>query len=138
MNWRLFALASAAFAAMTAILAKVGVSGVNSNAATFYRTLVALVITGLLLWGRGEWRALDTLTPRNLVFLTLSGTATGLSWLCYFRALELGPVSRVAPIDKLSVVFVVIIAAVFLHESVTLKAALGAALVGIGVWLMAA
>jgi transporter family protein len=137
LDWRLFALGSALFAALTAVLAKIGVAGVNSSFATFYRTAVVLLLSGLVVWRGGEWQPLAAISARSLVFLTLSGLATGLSWLCYFKALQLGPASRVAPIDKLSVVLVVLIAAVFLHEPLNWKTALGSLLIAAGAIVMA-
>src|SRR3979411_2211316 len=114
MDWRLFAIASAFFAALTAIFGKVGVSEMNSNLATFLRTLVILLVTALLVTPRHEGQRPDSLSSKGVVFLVLSGIATGMSWLCYYRALQTGPASLVAPIDKLSVVFVVVFAVLFL------------------------
>jgi bacterial/archaeal transporter family protein len=137
LDWRAYALGSALFAALTAIFGKVGVSEMNSDMATFVRTWVILILTGLIIWGRHEWQRPDNLSPRGLLFLVLSGGATGLSWLCYYRALQTGPVSRVAPIDKLSVVFVVLFAMTFLGDRMTWKVALGSVLVTLGAVLMA-
>src|SRR6266436_5276302 len=104
-DWRVFAVASAFFAALTAIFGKVGVSEMNSDLATFLRTVVILAVTALLIWARHEWQRPDTLSPKGVLFLVASGVATGLSWLCYYRALQTGPASLDAlPIDKLSVV----------------------------------
>ena len=128
-DWRWWALGSAGFAALTAVLAKVGVAGVNSNLATAIRTAVILAFSLALVWTMGEARGLATLTPRTWILLVLSGLATGLSWLCYFRALQLGEASRVAPVDKLSVVFVLILAAVFLGEKLTWHQWLGGTLI---------
>src|ERR1700688_3098319 len=100
-SWQLFALGSAFFAGLTAILGKVGVAEINSNLATFIRTLVILAVTALLVTARGDWEPLSKLSARGVTFLCLSGVATGLSWLCYYRALQAGPASMVAPIDKL-------------------------------------
>jgi transporter family protein len=136
-DWRVFALGSAGFAALTAIFGKVGVSEINSNLATFYRTLVILGVSALLVSARQEWQAPATLSTRGLIFLVLSGVATGLSWLCYFRALQMAPASRVAPIDKLSVVFVVLFAALLLGERLTWKVGLGSVLITGGVILTA-
>ncbi len=136
-DWRVFAIASAFFAALTAIFGKVGVSEINSDLATFLRTIVILLITALLIWARHEWQRPDNLSPKGLVFLVLSAVATGLSWLCYYRALQTGPASRVAPIDKLSVVFVVLFAVCFLGERLTWKVGLGGILVTAGAVLMA-
>jgi transporter family protein len=135
-DWRIYALGSAIFAALTAILAKVGVIDVDSNLATFVRTVVILALCSLAVTIRGGW-VWETVSPRSLRMLTLSGVATGLSWLCYFKALQAGPASRVAPIDKLSVVFVVLLAALFLREPLTLKVGIGAALITAGAVLMA-
>jgi bacterial/archaeal transporter family protein len=136
-DWRIFAIASAFFAALTAIFGKVGVSEMNSDLATFIRTVVILLITAVLIWARHEWQRPDTLSAKGLLFLVLSGTATGLSWLCYYRALQTGPASRVAPIDKLSVVLVVLFAVLFLGEKLTWKVGLGGALISAGAVLMA-
>ena len=136
-DWRVFALGSAGFAALTAIFGKVGVSEINSNLATFYRTLVILGVSALLVSARQEWQAPAALSTRGLIFLVLSGIATGLSWLCYFRALQMAPASRVAPIDKLSVVFVVLFAALLLGERLTWKVGLGSVLITGGVILTA-
>jgi transporter family protein len=136
-DWRLFAVASAFFAALTAIFGKVGVSEINSDLATFLRTIVILLVTALLIWARQEWQRPSSLSPKGIVFLILSGVATGLSWLCYYRALQTGPASRVAPIDKLSVVFLVLFAVSFLGERLTWKVSLGSVLVAAGAVLMA-
>lgn len=130
--WKYYALLSALFAALTAIFAKVGVKHVNSDLATAIRTTVILLLTwGIVLFGRhmGELR---TIGRHTWLFLVLSGVATGLSWLFYFKALQTGDVSRVAPIDKLSVVLTIILAFVFLREPVTLKVCLGALLIAAG------
>ena len=136
-DWRVFAVGSAIFAALTAIFGKVGVSDINSDLATFLRTLVILLVTALLIWARHEWQRPDSLSPKGVAFLVLSGIATGLSWLCYYRALQTGPASRVAPIDKLSVVLVVLFAVPFLGERLTWKVGLGSILVTAGAVLMA-
>jgi transporter family protein len=136
-DWRLFALGSAVFAALTAIFGKVGVSEIDSDLATFVRTIVILLVVALLLSVRHEWTRPDALSATGMVFLVLSGIATGLSWLCYYRALQLGPASRVAPIDKLSVILVVLFAVCFLGERLTWKVGLGGLLVTVGAALMA-
>lgn len=136
-SWPFWALASAVFAALTAILAKVGIDGVGSNLATFIRTVVILGFSGLILTVAGEWRAPGAIAPRSWLFLVLSGLATGASWLCYFRALKLGEAAKVAPVDKLSVVFVAIIAAVFLGEKLSPLNWLGVALIAAGAVLVA-
>jgi len=135
-NWFVWALLSALFAALTAILAKVGVTDVNPNLATAIRTTVILVITWGLAFatsGRADWSAL---TSRAWIFLAASGLMTGLSWLCYFRALKLGDVAKVAPVDKLSVAIAVILAVILLGEKVRMQEALGAALIVLGVVVM--
>ena len=127
--WWIYALLSAGFAALTAVLAKIGIQNVNSNLATAIRTVVILLVAwGIVLW-RGEARAVAALSKTNWTFLALSGIATGLSWLCYFRALQLGRVSQVAPVDKLSVALAIVLSVVFLGEVLTWKTALGAALI---------
>ena len=136
-DWRVFAIGSAIFAALTAIFGKIGVSEINSDLATFLRTIVVLLITALLICARHEWQRPDALSAKGVVFLILSGAATGLSWLCYYRALQTGPASRVAPIDKLSVILVVLFAVFFLGERLTWKVGLGGILVTAGAVLMA-
>jgi transporter family protein len=136
-SWPFWALASALFAALTAILAKVGIEGIGSNLATFIRTVVILGFAGLILTVAGEWRGPGSISPHSWLFLVLSGLATGASWLCYFRALKLGDAARVAPLDKLSVVFVAVIAAVFLGEKLSMLNWLGVALIAGGAVLVA-
>jgi transporter family protein len=136
-GWLLFALGSAVFAAMTAILGKVGVAEINSDLATLIRTVVILVVSILLVTIRGAWEPWSRISRFGAIMLVLSGIATGLSWLCYYRALQLGPASRVAPVDKLSVALVVLFAAIFLAEPLTLKVVLGAGLVVAGVLVLA-
>ena len=136
-DWRLLALGSAFFAALTAIFGKVGVAEINSDLATFVRTIVILVMVALLVSARQEWQRLDSLSTKGVIFLLLSGAATGMSWLCYYRALQSGPASRVAPIDKLSVVFVVVFAIAFLGERLTWKVGAGGILIAAGAILMA-
>jgi transporter family protein len=136
-DWRVLALGSAFFAALTAIFGKVGVAEINSDLATFVRTIVILIIVALLISARQEWQRLDSLTTKGMIFLLLSGAATGLSWLCYYRALQTGPASRVAPIDKLSVVFVVVFAFTFLGERLSWKVGVGGLLITAGAILMA-
>lgn len=136
-SWQIFAFGSAFFAALTAILGKVGVEGINSNLATFIRTIVILVVTAAIVSLRGEWQRLEGVSTRTLIFLGLSGVATGLSWLCYYRALQLGPASKVAPVDKLSVALVIVLAVIFLGEQITLKTALGAILIVAGSLVLA-
>lgn len=135
-SWQLFTLGSALFAGLTTVLAKVGVSGINSNLATLLRTVVILAfISGIVIW-RGEWEAPLSLPRRSLVFLVLSGLVTGASWLCYYRALQLGPAARVAPLDKLSVVVAMFLAVVYLGESLTWKSAIGGAFISFGAILL--
>ncbi len=136
-DWRVFALGSAFFAALTAIFGKVGVSEINSDLATFYRTVIILAVSALLVSVRQEWQAPAALSHKGLAFLILSGIATGLSWLCYFRALQMAPASRVAPIDKFSVVLVVLFAVLMLGERLTWKVGIGAVLIASGVILTA-
>jgi transporter family protein len=135
-SWQLFAFGSAFFAALTAIFGKIAVSGLNSNLATFIRTIVILIITAIIISARNEWQRPETISHGTILFLVLSGIATGLSWLCYYHALQLGPASRVAPIDKTSVVMVMIFAFAFLGEQVTWKVLLGGVFVGAGAILM--
>jgi transporter family protein len=128
-SWQFFSILSALFAAMTAIFGKIGVSEVNSNLATFIRIIVILVFTSVMVILRGEFRDLSLLTSRGVMFLVLSGFATGASWLCYYHALKIGNASQVAPVDKLSVVLVILFAFLFLGETPTLKVILGALLI---------
>lgn len=137
MNWLGWSLLSALFAALTAILAKLGVKGVDSNLATAVRTTVVLVFAWGVALATGPVATVLTLGRRTWLFLALSGIATGLSWLCYFRALQLGDASRVAPIDKLSVVGVLLFAALFLGEPLTWKTALGGGLIVAGAVVLA-
>jgi len=137
MTWLGWALLSAFFAGLTAILAKVGVADVDSNLATALRTTVILVITWALAFALTPAAQLTLPGRRTLLFLVLSGLATGLSWLCYFRALQLGEASQVAPVDKLSVVFVLVLAAVFLHERLSWQQLLGGGLVVAGSLILA-
>jgi bacterial/archaeal transporter family protein len=136
-SWQFWALLSAAFAAFTAIFAKVGVENVNSDFATFIRTLVIVAVLAGILIGMGEWQPLGSVSPRSYVFLGLSGLATGASWLCYFRALQLGDAARVAPIDKLSVVLVALFGVAFLGEKLSGPNWLGVALIAGGAILIA-
>ena len=137
MSWLSWALLSAFFAGTTAILAKIGVDGVNSHLATAVRTTVVLVFAWLVVVAAGASNGLFALSRRSWIFLILSGIATGLSWICYFRALQLGEASKVAPIDKLSVVFVLGFAALFLHEPLSWKTAAGAGLITCGAIVLA-
>jgi transporter family protein len=136
-SWQMFAIASAFFASLTAIFGKVGVAQINSNLATLIRTLVILAMTSFIVLWRNEWEPLNKLSARSVLFLCLSGVATGLSWLCYYRALQLGAASRVAPVDKLSVVFVIVLACVFLHEPLGWRVVSGGALIVAGAVILA-
>ncbi len=138
LSWKSFAVASAVFAALTAILGKIGVGQMSSDLATFVRTLVILAVTALVVTVRSEWQRPGGMSRLGIFALALSGLATGLSWLCYYRALQLAPASRVAPIDKLSVVFVVGFAVLFLHEPITWKVGIGALFVTLGAVIMMA
>ena len=127
--WWIYALLSALFASLTAIFAKIGITNVNSNLATAIRTVVILVVVWGIVFSRGEAKGLITLSKHNLLFLVISGIATGLSWIFYFKALQIGKVSQVAPVDKLSVALTIILSIVFLGEALTLKTAIGALLI---------
>lgn len=137
LSWQAWALLSAAFAALTAIFAKVGVENVNSDFATFIRTIVILAALALILAATGQWQSPGTVSARTYGFLVLSGLATGASWICYFRALKLGDAARVAPIDKLSVVLVALFGVAFLGERLTLPKWLGILLIAGGAVLVA-
>ena len=137
LSWQLWALLSAAFAALTAIFAKVGVENVNSDFATFVRTIVILMALGAILFATGQWQAPGSVSNRSYLFLVLSGLATGGSWICYFRALKLGDAARVAPIDKLSVVFVILIAWPLLGEAITTRKLVGGVLIAAGAIVIA-
>lgn len=130
--WWTYALLSALFAAITAIFIKVGVKGVNPDLGTAIRTVVILILAWGIAIFRGTTPSIKTLTPQNLTFLVLSGVTTGLSWIFYFKALQLGDVSKVAPVDKLSVALAIIFAVIFLGETITWKTAIGALLIIIG------
>ena len=134
--WFVFALLSAVFAALTSILAKVGIAGVNSNLATAVRTAVVLVMAWGIVLVTGKVGELSHLSGRSWLFLILSGAATGLSWLCYYRALQLGRASQVVPVDKFSVVIALVLAFVVLHEPVDVKTVLGAVLITAGTLVM--
>ena len=134
--WLLFALLSAVFAALTSILAKVGIEGVNSNLATAIRTLVVLVMAWGMVFLTGTQSGIAGISRKSWLFLILSGLATGASWLCYYHALQIGQASKVVPVDKLSVVITLILAFVFLHEDFTAKSAIGAVLITAGTLVM--
>ena len=137
MNWIVWSLLAALFAGLTAVLAKMGAGGVNSNLATAIRTTVVLVFTWGIAFATTKPAAMWEFPKRAWLFLALSGVATGLSWLCYFRALQLGDVSRVAPVDKLSVVFVIAFSAIFLKERLSLQHAVGGVLIVAGALVLA-
>ena len=134
--WFVFALLSAVFAALTSILAKIGIDGVNSNLATALRTVVVVVMAWGMVFLTNAQKGLSEISTNSWVFLILSGVATGASWLCYYKALQMGDASKVVPIDKLSVVFTLVLAFVFLHEEFTWKSAVGCVLIGAGTLLM--
>ncbi len=136
-SWQFWALMSATFAALTAIFAKIGVENVNSDFATFVRTVVILFALGGILYLTGAWQDPATVSARSWLFLVLSGFATGASWICYFRALKIGEASRVAPVDKLSVVFVAVFAVLFLGERLSGPNWLGVVMIGGGAVLLA-
>ena len=134
--WFVFALASAVFAALTSILAKVGIEGVNSNLATALRTCVVLIMAWGMVFVTNAQGGIGSISRKSWVFLILSGLATGASWLCYYRALQIGEASKVVPVDKLSVVITLVLAFVFLHERFTVKSLIGCILIGAGTLLM--
>jgi transporter family protein len=136
-SWQTWAVLSAVFAALTAIFAKVGVENINSDLATFIRTIVVIVALGCLLAATGQFQAPGTISSRSYLFLVLSGLGTGASWLCYFRALKLGEAAKVAPIDKLSVVLVAVFGVLFLGERLSMPNWFGIALVAVGAILVA-
>ncbi|MGM4890249.1 EamA family transporter [Tardiphaga sp. 1201_B9_N1_1] len=137
LSWPFWALLSAGFAALTAIFAKVGIENVNSDFATFIRTIVILLAAGMMVYVTGNWQSPSNVSAKTWVFLVLSGFATGASWICYFRALKLGNAAQVAPIDKLSVVFVAVFAVLFLGEKLSLPNWLGVILIACGAVLVA-
>ena len=134
--WFWFALGSAVFAALTAILAKIGIDGVDSNLATAIRTVVVVIMAWGMVFLTNAQGGLSQISKKSWIFLILSGLATGLSWLCYYKALQMGDASKVVPIDKLSVVITLVLAFVFLHEQFTVKSAIGCVLIGAGTLLM--
>lgn len=134
--WFVFALLSAIFAALTSILAKIGIDGVNSNLATALRTVVVLAMAWGMVFITGAQNGISEISRKSWVFLILSGIATGASWLCYYKALQMGEVSKVVPIDKLSIVITLLLAFVFLHEQFTLKSAIGIVLITVGTLIM--
>ena len=134
--WFVLALLSAIFAALTSILAKIGIDGVNSNLATAIRTVVVVVMAWGMVFLTNAQNGIAEISKRSWLFLVLSGLATGVSWLCYYKALQLGDASKVVPIDKLSVVITLILAFVFLHEQFTMKSLIGCIIIGIGTMVM--
>lgn len=134
--WFVFALLSAVFAALTSILAKIGIDGVNSNLATALRTIVVLAFSWGMVFLTGSQGGISEIGRKSWLFLILSGVATGASWLCYYRALQIGEASKVVPVDKLSVVITLVLAALLLHEKLTIKSGLGAILITAGTLLM--
>ncbi|MBR3942239.1 MAG: EamA family transporter [Clostridia bacterium] len=134
--WFILALLSAIFAALTSILAKIGIDGVNSNLATAIRTVVVVVMAWGMVFLTNAHKNITDITTKSWIFLVLSGLATGASWLCYYKALQLGDASKVVPIDKLSVVITLVLAFVFLHEQFTIKSLIGCILIGVGTLVM--
>lgn len=134
--WKLYAVLSALFAGATAVLAKAGMKNVNGNVATAIRTVVILLLAWAIVFFAGQMKELKTLTKTNLLFLILSGVATGLSWIFYFKALETGPVSKIAPIDKLSLVIAIVLAAIFLRETIDWKTIAGGMLIVAGTFIL--
>ena len=134
--WWIYAILSALFASLTAIFAKLGVANINSNLATGIRTIVVLVMIWIIILLKGETKGINTLSKQNIIFLILSGIATGLSWLFYFKDLQTGNVSQVAPVDKLSIALTIILAMIFLGETLTIKTAIGASLIIAGTLVM--
>ena len=134
--WFIFAILSAIFAALTSILAKIGIEGVNSNLATAVRTIVVALMAWLMVFITGSQNGLMDISKKSWIFLILSGLATGASWLCYYKALQIGEASKVAPIDKLSIVITVALAFLFLGEQITLKTLIGCSLIAVGTFVM--
>ena len=136
-NWFFWAALSACFAALTAIFAKIGIQGIDSDFATLVRTVIIVFVLGAFVWYAGKWSSFRALSPRTLLFLALSALATGASWVCYFRALQMGEASKVAPVDKLSLVLVALFAFAFLGERPSVREWVGIALVATGVLILA-
>jgi transporter family protein len=134
--WFIYALLSAVFAALTSILAKIGIDGVNSNLATAVRTVVVVAMSWGMVFLTNAQGGLESISKKSWIFLILSGLATGASWLCYYRALQIGEASKVVPVDKLSVVITLVLAFVFLHESFTAKSLIGCILISAGTLIM--
>jgi len=137
-SWALFAVLSAFFAALTALFGKLGVTGINSNLATLIRTIIIFFVIVGIISLRSEWQKLSTISINSWIFLTLSGIATGLSWLCYYHALQLGPITKVAPIDKLSVAIAILFGVIFLGEKLTWSIVLGGLLIISGTLILIA
>ena len=134
--WFVFAILSAIFAALTSILAKIGIEGVNSNLATAVRTIVVVLMAWFMVFITGNQNGIVDISKKSWIFLILSGLATGASWLCYYKALQLGEASKVIPIDKLSIVITIVLAFIFLGEQITLKTLIGCCLIVIGTFIM--
>ena len=134
--WAIFAILSAIFAALTSILAKIGIEGVNSNLATAVRTIVVLLMAWFMVFITGNQNGIVDISKKSWIFLILSGLATGASWLCYYKALQLGEASKVVPIDKLSIVITIVLAFIFLGEQITLKTLIGCCLIVTGTFIM--
>ena len=134
--WFIFAILSAIFAALTSILAKIGIEGVNSNLATAVRTIVVVLMAWLMVFITGSQNGLMDISKKSWIFLILSGLATGASWLCYYKALQIGEASKVVPIDKLSILITVALAFLFLGEQITLKTLIGCSLIAVGTFVM--
>ena len=134
--WIIFAILSAIFAALTSILAKIGIEGVNSNLATAVRTIVVVLMAWFMVFITGNQNGIVDISKKSWIFLILSGLATGASWLCYYKALQLGEVSKVVPIDKLSIVITIVLAFIFLGEQITLKTLIGCCLIVTGTFIM--
>ena len=134
--WFVFAILSAIFAALTSILAKIGIEGINSNLATAVRTIVVVLMAWFMVFITGNQNGIVDINKKSWIFLILSGLATGASWLCYYKALQLGEASKVVPIDKLSIVITIVLAFIFLGEQITLKTLIGCCLIVIGTFIM--
>lgn len=134
--WIVFAIGSAVFAALTSVLAKVGIESMNSNLATAIRTAVVLILAWGIVFCTGAYTGVKDISQRSFLFLILSGLATGLSWICYYKAIQMGPVSKVAPIDKFSVVLTILLAFLFLHEKIDVKTIVGGVLITAGTFVL--
>lgn len=134
--WWVYAILSAFFASLTAVFAKIGITGVNSNLATAIRSVIILLVAWGIVFARSEYKGIPALSRHNLIYIAVSGVATGLSWIFYFKALQIGKVTQVAPVDKLSIALTIVLSVVFLGESLTLKTAIGALLIIAGTILL--